>query len=145
MSLRYLLDTNVLSEPAKPQPNEAIAARFRAEQGRVAMAAPVWSELIYGVYRLPASKRRRTLENYVRRVLGAGVPVLPYDTRAAEWHARERARLTSIGRTPAYVDSSIAAVAMTNGLILVTRNVSNYEEFQDLTVEDWSQTQETQA
>jgi tRNA(fMet)-specific endonuclease VapC len=139
MTLRYLLDTNVLSEPAKPRPNSAVVGRLRTEQGRIAMAAQVWNELIFGVQRLPISKRRLTLETYVRRVLEPTIPILPYDARAAEWHALERARLTSVGKTPAYVDGSIAAVAHTNQLILVTRNVSNYEDFQDLRLEDWTE------
>jgi tRNA(fMet)-specific endonuclease VapC len=137
MTLRYLVDTNVLSEPAKPKPAASVVARFRREQDRMAMAAAVWNELVYGVQRLPASSRRRTLETYVRHVLAPAIPVLPYDANAAEWHAHERARLESIGQTPAYVDSTIAAVASTRGLTLVTRNTSNFEYFQDLTVENW--------
>jgi tRNA(fMet)-specific endonuclease VapC len=138
MSLRYLLDTNVLSEPAKPKPNSAVVARLRAEEGRVAMAAAVWNELLFGLFRLPESKRRLTLESYVRGVLEPSIPVLPYDARAAEWHAIERARLQALGKAPAYVDGSIAAVAHTNQLVLVTRNVRNYEDFLDLTIEDWA-------
>jgi tRNA(fMet)-specific endonuclease VapC len=138
MSLRYLLDTNVLSEPAKPRPDPAVVSRLKREQGHIAMAAPVWNELIYGVYRLPASKRRLTLEAYLRGVLEPTIPVVPYEAHAAEWHALERARLTSAGKTPAYVDGSIAAIAHTNQLVLVTRNVRNYQWFQELTVEDWT-------
>lgn len=140
MSLRYLLDTNVLSEPAKPRPDPAVVARLNSEHGRIAMGAPVWNELIYGVYRLPVSRRRLTLEAYVRGVLEPTIPILPYDARAAEWHALERARLTSIGRTPAYVDGSIAAIAHANQLILVTRNLSNYQAFSELSIEDWTHT-----
>ena len=102
------------------------------------MAAAVWNELIFGLWRLPESRRRRTLERYIRGVLEPTVPVLPYDARAAEWHAMERARLGAVGRTPAYVDGSIAAVAHTNHLILVTHNVSNYEDFEGLELEDWA-------
>ena len=138
MSLQYLLDTNVLSEPAKPKPNSGLVERLRAERGRVAMAAAVWNELIFGLRRLPESKRRQTLERYIRDVLEPTVPVLPYDARAAEWHAIERARLGAAGRTPAYVDGSIAAVAHTNRLILVTHNLSNYLDFEGIELEDWA-------
>ncbi len=137
VSLRYLLDTNVLSEPVKPRPNSTLVARLQKEQGRLATAAPVWNELVFGVTRLPPSARRHTLEAYIRGVLEPAIPILPYDARAAEWHALERARLASLGRTPAYVDGSIAAVAKTNQLILVTRNVSHYQGFRDLAIEDW--------
>ena len=92
MTVRFLLDTNALSEPAKPKPNPRVMARFRSETGRIAMAAPVWNELIYGCERLPASKRRRNLERYLRTVLTPAIPILAYDAVAAEWHGTERAR-----------------------------------------------------
>ena len=53
------------------------------------------------------------------------------------WHAKERARLTQIGRTPPFADGQIAAVAITNGLSLVTFNRDDYAAFQDLRLEDW--------
>ena len=99
MSLRYVLDTNILSEPVKPKPNAKVVTRLQKEQGRVAMAAPVWNELLFGVHRLPPSKRRTTLETFLRAVLEPALPILPYDARAAEWHALERARLTGLGQT----------------------------------------------
>ena len=64
--------------------------------------------------------------------------ILPYDTRAAEWHAIERARLTSVGKTPAFVDGQIAAVAVTNDLALVTLNAAHYGGFSTLSLLDWS-------
>jgi len=118
---------------------------LKSEQERIATAAPVWNELIYGVYRLPVSNRRLTLEAYLRGVLEPTIRVLPYDAQAAEWHALERARLASVGKTPAYVDGSIAAVAHTNQLILVTRNMSDYQWFQELSIEDWTRTKDGYA
>ncbi|HEY9848374.1 MAG TPA: hypothetical protein V6D28_02860 [Leptolyngbyaceae cyanobacterium] len=49
----------------------------------------------------------------------------------------ERARLTAIGKPPAYADGQIAATAQVNNLTLVTNNVSNYADFQNLKVENW--------
>jgi len=63
--------------------------------------------------------------------------VLPCDRRAAEWHARQRARLVNEGRTPPYLDGQIAAIAAVNGLTLVTHNVTDFAAFEGLTVEDW--------
>lgn len=63
--------------------------------------------------------------------------VLPYDGEAARWHARERARLERLGLTPAFVDGQIAAVAAVRGLVLVTRNVRQFEAFTDLRIENW--------
>lgn len=65
------------------------------------------------------------------------MPILPYDERAAHWHAVERARLVAAGRTPPFVDGQIAAIAVVNDLVLVTANVADYEPFAGLTVENW--------
>jgi tRNA(fMet)-specific endonuclease VapC len=63
--------------------------------------------------------------------------ILPYDERAAEWHAKERARLTFLGQMPSFVDGQIAAIAKVNNLILVTRNTSDFKKFSGLKLENW--------
>ena len=63
--------------------------------------------------------------------------ILPYDEQAAEWHAKERARLASLGQMPSFVDGQIAAIAKVNGLVLVTRNTSDFEKFSGLKLENW--------
>ena len=63
--------------------------------------------------------------------------ILPYDEQAAEWHAKERARLASLGQMPAFVDGQIAAIAKVNGLILVTRNTSDFNKYSGLKLENW--------
>jgi tRNA(fMet)-specific endonuclease VapC len=65
-------------------------------------------------------------------------PVLDYNREAADWHALERARLGSIGKTPPFVDGQIAAIAFVNDLILVTSNVRDFEGFRGLQVQSWT-------
>jgi tRNA(fMet)-specific endonuclease VapC len=67
----------------------------------------------------------------------AKLVILPYDLEAAEWYAIERARLVSLGRTPPYFDGQIAAIAVVNDLVLVTNNISDYAEFQNLQLQNW--------
>lgn len=135
---RCLLDTNVISEPLRPAPNPGILERLRRHQDQLATASIVWHELLIGCYRLPASERRRAIEEYLGRVVASSIEILPYDEAAAGWHAAERARLAGAGRTPPFADGQIAAVARTNDLILVTLNLTDYEGFRDLRVEDWA-------
>jgi tRNA(fMet)-specific endonuclease VapC len=137
VNARYLLDTNVLSEPLRPTPHAKVIERLRRHQDELATASVVWHELWFGCQRLPDSAKRKAIEDYLTRVIAPSLPILPYDERAAEWHAVERARLTRAGKTPAFADGQIAAIARMNDLILVTFNRADYADFQDLTFEDW--------
>ncbi|MGH3089432.1 MAG: type II toxin-antitoxin system VapC family toxin [Rubrobacteraceae bacterium] len=133
----YLLDTNVLSEPLRPAPDAKVLERLRENRERLATASVSWHEMLFGCERLPESEKRTAIEDYLHRVVAASVEILPYDERAAGWHAAERARLSLEGRTPPFADGQIAAVAHENGLVLVTSNRVDYEGFRDLRVEDW--------
>ena len=77
------------------------------------------------------------IERYVEEVVLERFEVVDYDRRAADWHARERARLAAVGTTPPFVDGQIAAIAAVNGLTLVTANTSDFAAFDDLDIERW--------
>jgi tRNA(fMet)-specific endonuclease VapC len=76
------------------------------------------------------------LADYVRLV-PTRFPVLPYDQRSADRHATVRAREATRGVARPFVDGQIAAVATTNGLTLVTRNLADFVGIEDLVVESW--------
>ena len=134
----YLLDTNVVSEPLRPEPSEGVVRKLRVHGEESAIPAPVWHELRFGCARLPPSRRRDTLERYLEDVVLASFPVLDYDHEAADWHARQQARLVAAGQTPPFVDGQIAAIAHVNDLILITSNDRDFEKFQGLRLERWA-------
>ncbi len=138
MSLRYLLDTNTLSEPLRKSPNARVLKKIQLHQTEIATAALVLYEIIRGAYGLPeqTEKRIRILQ-YAEPFIRNRLPILPYTETTAEWHGIEVARLIALGKTPSPIDSQIAAVAKTNKLILVTRNVTDFENFADLQIENW--------
>ena len=138
MSIRYLLDTNVLSEPIKSHPDERTITSLSDHDGELATCSVVWHELCFGAARMAASKKRNAIEAYLEDVVRSVFPILPYDQEAATWHARERARLSKRGRPPSAADGQIAAIASVNDLIVVTANVKDFRRFKDLAVEDWS-------
>ena len=138
MTARFLLDTNVVSEPLRPLPSEGIMRHLRDHAGQMAIPAPVWHELRFVCVRLPRSRRRAAIERYLDDVVSASFPILDYDRRAADWHAVERARLVAAGRTPSFVDGQIAAIARVNELILVTLNQADFREFKGLRVRSWT-------
>ena len=137
MTLKYLLDTNIISEPLRPTPNPKIIKQLQRHQTELAIATVVWHELWFGCLRLPPSGRRTEIENYLMTVVAPSMPILPYDEPAALWHAAERARLTRLGKTPSFADGQIAAITKVNDLTLISLNVRDYAAFKDVSSEDW--------
>ena len=137
MNLRFLLDTNVISEPLRPSPRRSVLAAIHRHQEEIAIASLVWHELHFGAARLPKGARRTAIERYLEEVVAETVPILPYDHAAAAWHASERARLTAMGKTPSFADAQIAAIAHANGLTLVTSNAKDFAAFSGLNVRSW--------
>ncbi|NCO74964.1 MAG: type II toxin-antitoxin system VapC family toxin [Cyanobacteria bacterium] len=137
MSLKYLLDTNIISEAKRPLPNENVTQNIKLYSQEIATASVVINELLFGILRLPISKKRQDLEDYLDNVIIANMPILDYDLKSAQYHAQERVRLSKIGKTPAFADGQIASIAFSNDLILVTNNVSDFADFNGLTVANW--------
>ena len=133
----YLLDTNVLSEMVKLEPNQGVTDKVKRFETSIATASIVWHELLYGYHRLSEFKKRDLLGEFLFETLLPTVPILPYEDLAAKWHAQERARLSAIGQCPGFADGQIAAVSATNNLTLVTNNIRDFEVFQGLDLEDW--------
>jgi tRNA(fMet)-specific endonuclease VapC len=138
VTLRYLLDTSIVSSPISKEPDILIVKQMEEHGLECAIGAPVWHELIYGCQLLPRGKRRTALESYLADVVQPSFSVLAYDEAAAAWHGRERARLEAVGQPAPFVDGQIAAIAHTNGLVLVTANTKDFSRFKDLEVENWA-------
>jgi tRNA(fMet)-specific endonuclease VapC len=138
VTLRFLLDTNIVSNPIAKKPHRKVIARLTEHSLDCAIAAPVWHELIFGCQLLADGKRRTAVEEYLRAVVKASFPILPYDEPAALWHGLERARLQQAGKSVPFVDGQIAAIAKLHDLTLVTSNPKHFALFQGLTVVNWS-------
>jgi tRNA(fMet)-specific endonuclease VapC len=137
VTLRYLLDTNIVLEPLKTPTSPNVITRLHQHKGELALSATVWHELWFGCRRLPQSRRRSELEYYLNEIVALSMPILPYDVDAANWFATIRAQLVSRGLPPSVADGQIAAVAAVNGLVMVTRNVNDFGSFSGLVIENW--------
>ena len=96
----------------------------------------VLHELLYGCLRLVESQKRQFLLEYINQI-PLKMPILSYDPQAAQRHAEERARLSKVGKTPAFADGQIASIAYISNLVLVTNNVSDFQFFDGLKIENW--------
>jgi len=82
-------------------------------------------------------KRRRQIEDYLFQRILPALPIIGFEKDASQWQAERRARLRQAGRSPSYPGSQIAAIAAVNDLVLVTRNVAGFADFQGLQIENW--------
>jgi tRNA(fMet)-specific endonuclease VapC len=138
VTLRFLLDTNIVSNPIAKKPHRKVISRLTEYSLHCAIAAPVWHELVYGCQLLAGGKRRMLVDEYLRNVVKPSFPILPYDEPAALWHGQQRARLEQAGKTVPFVDGQIAAIAKRHDLTLVTANPKHFALFEGLTIVDWT-------
>ncbi|HEY2137282.1 MAG TPA: PIN domain-containing protein [Xanthobacteraceae bacterium] len=129
--MRYLLDTDIVSNITKPAPSESLIAWMAEQADRdLFIASLTVAEIRRGVLEKPAGKRRDQLEAWFAgpegpRSLFAG-RVLPFDEQAALAWARLMADGKARGRPRSALDTIIAAVAEANGCIVVTGNERDF-------------------
>lgn len=126
--MNYLLDTCVLSELVKPAPDPAVV-RWVAERNEYALyvSSITLAELRRGIERLPDSRRRSELTEWLNRLEGGfDGRVLAFGIDTARTWARMMAAAEAQGRPLAAFDSMIAATALSRQLTLVTRNVRDF-------------------
>ena len=130
--MAFLLDTNIISNIAKPQPSEALLA-WMADQidQDLYISSLTAAEIRRGVLEKPSGKRRDELEAWFDgpdgpQALFAG-RVLPFDEKAGLAWARLMADGKARGRPRAALDTIIAAIAEANNCIVVTDNEKDFE------------------
>jgi predicted nucleic acid-binding protein len=126
-AVRFLLDTNIVSEIRKPKPHGGVLAWFTANQSAyLATPAIALFELQMGVGKVQESDPLRAAEYdfWIGRIEG-GTNVLPLDAAAA----REAARLLYKMPMEMMADAMIAAIARVHGLTVATRNTKHFEKF----------------
>jgi predicted nucleic acid-binding protein len=139
-----LLDTNVVSELMKPQPNGAVVS-FIENQSIQTLFVPslVVAEIHYGIRRLPSGHNRDNLTKAFTDFLeaGFGERVLGFDIRAAEGYATVRMRREQGGRPVQVQDALIGGMALTHGATLATRNIADFEDSGVAPVDPWNEGQ----
>jgi predicted nucleic acid-binding protein len=125
--VKYLVDANVLSEPTRPDPRPAVVAWLRRHERAIAVDPVVLGEIRFGILLLPRGKRRARLERWfdegVRKL-----QCLPWEAETGLRWAELLARLRGSGRAMPIKDSLIAATALAHRLVVVTRNVADFEK-----------------
>jgi tRNA(fMet)-specific endonuclease VapC len=130
--LKYLLDTNIVIYVVKRRPLEVLA-QFNANAGRMAISAITLSELYHGAEK--SAKVSQNLE--VIEEFASLLEVLPYTAKASQHYGAIRSDLEKAGQTIGVNDLHIAAHARSEGLVVVTNNLSEFARVPGLMVENW--------
>lgn len=135
-----VLDTNVVSELMRNDPSLTVLEWMDARPTReLFVTAVTEAELRTGIALLPQGGRRRGLADAVERMLGglfAG-RILPFDSGAARAYADISAARRNAGRPISQSDCQIAAIALSRGLAVATRNVRDFLETGVEIVDPW--------
>ncbi|MBR8376181.1 type II toxin-antitoxin system VapC family toxin [Burkholderia cenocepacia] len=136
-----LVDTNVISEPLRREPNAAVIEWLDAQNVETLFLAAIsLAEMRFGVAALPEGRRRDWLEQSIEQRV---VPlfrgrVLPFDDAASKEYASLRAKARGTGNAMASADGFIAATAAANGLIVATRDVAPFEAAGLRVIDPWA-------
>jgi toxin FitB len=125
-----LLDTNVLSELIRPQPDAgAMKWLDSLDAAAVGTTAITAAELLYGVARLPPGRRKEQLGEAVRGLIDEDLDsrVEPFDATAATHYANLLSDRETAGRPIGLADAQIAAICRKLGATLATRNTRDFE------------------
>ena len=130
--ISYLLDTNIVIYVIKRRPIEALEV-FNQHTNRMAISSITLAELIHG-----AEKSSKPTHNYaVLEDFCSRLEVLPYSAKAAQHYGSIRAALEKTGQPIGVNDIHIAAHARSEGLVLVTNNLREFERVPALLLENW--------
>ena len=136
----YLLDTNIISEPTKSSPSESVMNSIAENFDHSCICSVIWAEILTGIKCLADGKRKDALLNYYLNTIQKAYEILPFDSFAASIYSDLVERLKNKGNPLPKLDLMIAATAISNNLILVTRNTADFEpikEVSNLMTENW--------
>ena len=130
--LQYQLDTNIVIYVNKQRPLQVLEV-FNRHAGRMAISSITLAELIHGVEKSSDLPRNlASVEDFCSRLT-----VLPYDAKAAYHYGSIRAHLEKLGQPIGVNDLHISAHARSQGLVLVSNNLREFERVPSLQFENW--------
>ena len=130
--MRYLLDTNIVSDLVRNPPGKIAEQIFRVGESKVCTSIIVAAELRYGTEK----KQSPRLSAQLEAVLGA-LDILPFEKPADASYGTIRAQLERAGKPIGANDLLIAAHALTLGYTLVTDNEKEFSRVRHLPLENW--------
>jgi predicted nucleic acid-binding protein len=135
------VDTNVLSETSRKWPHAGVVRWLASHHLQLWMPSIVLAELRYGVEKLPHSRQRDALEGWLTQLTASFEDRrLAFEEKAAEAHGRLRVRLERLGKPMNAPDSYVAATALSLGIPVATRNLSDFQHADVELIDPWTVT-----
>lgn len=125
-----ILDTNVISEILRHEPNESVVAWFKSQPGdQLFTTAVTQAEVLYGISLLPKGIRREKLLSVAQLIFDEDLEnrILPFSSEAASHYADIGSSRRTFGRPISQFDAMIAAIARLQGATIATRNTSDFD------------------
>jgi len=125
-----VLDTNVISEPLRREPENRVIQWIDAQPVETLYVSTITvAELRFGIASLPAGKRRDSLQTSLEKQI---LPlfsgrILAFDIPASRSYGELMAKARAAGQAISTADGYIAAIVDANGMIVATRDVSPFE------------------
>lgn len=138
-----VLDTNVVSELMRTQPDMAVLRWMDAQSpATLWLNSVVVSELLYGVAKLPKGKRKEQLIVAVAAMVEEDFAgrVLSFDVHAATEYASLVVVRENAGLSVSMADAQIAAICLSQGATLATRNTKHFEGLGLTLINPWRHT-----
>ncbi|MDP3971755.1 MAG: type II toxin-antitoxin system VapC family toxin [Candidatus Nanopelagicales bacterium] len=134
-----LLDTNVVSEAMKPQPDPRVLAWLDAQAAETLYLSSVTlAELLFGIRALPTGRRRAILSGTLDGLLALfDQRVLPFDAQAARYYAELAVAARAAGKGFPNPDGYLAAIAAAHDFIVATRDVSPFQAADLKVINPW--------
>jgi toxin FitB len=136
-----VLDTNVVSEAMKPEPDVAVRAWLNDQAAETLYLSSVTlAELLFGIRALSAGKRKNMLDRALTELLELFKDrVLPFDTDAARHYADLAVPAKNGDRGFPTADGYIAAIAASRGFIVASRDTAPYEAACVTVINPWKE------
>ncbi|MGI8366345.1 type II toxin-antitoxin system VapC family toxin [Sphingomonas paucimobilis] len=135
-----LLDTNVVSEAMKPEPDDAVRAWLDDQAAETLYLSSVTvAELMFGIGALPGGKRKDRLAEALEGVMELFADrILPFDMGAARRYADLAVKARTAGKGFPTPDGYIAAIAAARDFVVATRDTSAFDAAGLEVIDPWT-------
>jgi toxin FitB len=139
--LKYLLDTCVISEIIKPQPDENILSWVQEKnEDSLYLSVLTFGEIEKGIEKALDSARKRKLQLWVEQDLKQRFEnrIIPIDLEiSARWGVIQ-GQAELVGKSMPVIDGLIAVSGLVHNCIVVTRNIADMEQSAVELLNPWS-------